>query len=135
MNQKQKTLKLEIKFQDTDVPIYTDFGNVEKGYAVLFGTNKKNLEMRKLIKPSYGKIGDGNGVEIEYVPFLDPSNRNLKQYAKLIEKSMTLPLDSPIWVFGKFLPAKKVLWRHMSSRIIAYDLGKKEEFIRPDLLK
>ena len=129
-----KAIKLEINLQDTEVPIYTDFREIKEGYVVLFGNNKKSLELRLMGYP-FGKIEDANGVEVTYVLSRNPSNPDTKRYEELIEKAKTIPVGLQFWLFGSYTPIKKGLFgRRIPSRVLAYNLGRKEEFIRSDPL-
>ncbi len=113
MTEKQKTVKLEINLQDRDVPIYTDFRNIEKGYAFLFGTNTKNIRTFFGFFVSFGKIMDKNESEVDYGPQADE-----KVVMNVISKMKKLPTNSSIWLLGEYKPNK------LSVR----DCGTKEKF-------
>jgi hypothetical protein len=126
------TVKIEINFQDMELPIYKCFGGIE-GYCVLWGKNKRSLNFDWL--RDSGNIEDINSVEVEYVPFLNIPSPAFEEYIKRLEKASAFPIDLPIWLVGSFTPGKKTWHGKTPNRISIYNIGEKEEFVRPDLLE
>jgi hypothetical protein len=88
-------VKLEIDFQDVQVPVYIDFENLENGPAALYGINTKNIGKHFL--PSHGRIMGRDGFTIYYLP--KSAVREIKEITK---KLKGLPKNSLTWLYGKY---------------------------------
>jgi len=111
-------VKLEIDFQDVNVPFYIDFENLENGPAALYGINTKSFG--KHIIATYGRIMDRNGFTIHYLPKLSAG-----EYKEITKKLDGLPKNSLTWLCGKY----------RQSTFFVQNCGTQKDFPYPEVLE
>jgi hypothetical protein len=104
-------VKMDIDFQDREVPIYTSFEGMEDGCVVLYGFNLKNF--RTSFLHYSGSIMGKDGFTVDYLPKL-----SIRDLIIIEEKLKKLPTNSLVWLSGK----------HQHATLFVEDSGKKEDF-------
>lgn len=105
-------VKMDVNFQDREVPIYIDFGIIESP-AVLCGINIKNCH------PLPGKIMDRGGNEMTYMPHLSTTNT-----LEVFDKMRRLPKNSLVWLLGEL----------EDNSFYVFDGGNRKDFQHPAVL-